>query len=181
MYPAAPASKARCTIWSDSCIVSTRILLPGTCADLTCDVDSVHLGHADIDYGYVRFHLYRLLCRLTSIRCLRNDAPAGAGMQHLPCTPPHRSVVVSEENVQFLHVPSPVRGIVTRMVVPWLPDSMSSRPPISFTRSCMLGMPTPTSNRGSSSPLGTLAEPPWSESLISKVRLELRSIRILAC
>src|SRR5580700_282657 len=34
--------------------------------------------------------------------------------------------------------------MVTRTVVPPLLDSISSWPPMSFTRSCMLGMPTPT-------------------------------------
>src|SRR6266849_7307291 len=48
----------------------------------------------------------------------RQRRSSRGGSQHLPCTPPNQSVIVSDENAQFFHVRSPVRGIVTRMVVP---------------------------------------------------------------
>ncbi len=40
----------------------------------------------------------------------------------------------------------PLAGTVTRTIVPLQLESISSRPPISFTRSCMLAMPTPSPN-----------------------------------
>src|ERR1700730_8165851 len=85
------------------------------------------------------------------------------------------------QNAKFFHIRSRPRGSVTRTVVPSLVESISSRPPISFTRSCMLGMPTPSSNRGLCCPVCTPVESLPPRSLISSVRSELRSIRILAC
>ena len=85
------------------------------------------------------------------------------------------------QNAKFFHIRSRPRGIVTRTVVPWLVESISSRPPISFTRSCILGMPTPTLNRGCRFAGGTLEEAPRPWSLISSLRSALRSMRILTC
>src|ERR1700688_377862 len=76
---------------------------------------------------------------------------------------------------------SPPRESVTRTVVPLLLESMSSRPPISFTRSRMLGMPTPMSTRGPSFCFCVTVESPLPKSLISMMRCELQRIRILAC
>ena len=46
-------------------------------------------------------------------------------------------------DLSYTQILAPLAGIVTRTVVPPLRDSISNRPPICFTRSCMLGMPTP--------------------------------------
>src|SRR5882762_4582837 len=148
---------------------------------LTRCLDSIQFGHADVEYGDIRFQFYCLFYRLTTIRGFTYDSPAVSGVEDRPCTTAHQPVVVGDQNAKFFHFRSLPRGIVTRTVVPRLEESISSQPPISFTRSCMLGMPTPTWNRGSSFPFCTLAESPRPKSLISNVRCELRVTRILAC
>ncbi len=65
--------------------------------------------------------------------------------------------------------------------MPLLLDSISSWPPISFTRSCMLGMPTPSPKDNFPFCLRKFLEIPLPLSLISKVIFPgSRSIRILA-
>ena len=86
--------------------------------DLTYYLDSIQFGHADIDYGHIRFQFYCLFYRLTAIRRLADDSPAVSGVEDRPCTTPHQPVIVSYQNAKFFHVRSPPRGIVTRTVVP---------------------------------------------------------------
>jgi hypothetical protein len=56
---------------------------------LTGYFDSIQFGHADIDYGYIRFQFYRLFNCFAAIRCLADDSPAGLGVEDSPCTTPH--------------------------------------------------------------------------------------------
>src|SRR5258708_5094751 len=67
--------------------------------------------------------------RLTAIRCLADDSSAvrnRGGPEYRAGQP----VIVSYQNVQVFQVRSPLRGMVTRTVVPWLLDAKSNRPPI---------------------------------------------------
>jgi hypothetical protein len=63
---------------------------------LTCYLDSIQFGHADIYDGYIRFQFYRLFYRLTAIRCLADDSPTAPGLEDRPRTTPNQPVVVSQ-------------------------------------------------------------------------------------
>jgi hypothetical protein len=67
-------------------------------SNVAYDLHSIQFGHADIDYGYVRFEFYSLFHRLTAIRRLGDDSPALLGLEELQCTTPHQPVVVSDQN-----------------------------------------------------------------------------------
>jgi hypothetical protein len=63
-------------------------------ADLTCYLDAIQFGHADIDHSHIRFQFYCLFYRLAAIRCLADDSPAASSLEEPSCTTPHQPVVV---------------------------------------------------------------------------------------
>lgn len=87
-------------------------------AELTNGLDTIEVGHTDVDYSYIRFQVYGLLHRFPATRCFADDSPTATGVKDPTRTPPHEFVIVGYQDAKFFHVCSRSRGRVTRTVVP---------------------------------------------------------------
>src|SRR5262249_31935928 len=135
-----------------------HLRLRGFLHDLARRLQAVKLGHADVHNGYFGLespdHLHGLPAR-------------GGFAHHLPASPrlEQRSqatadhfMVVGQQNAKGAHALPPWSGKIIFNVVPRSPGSISTRPPSSRARSCILAMPTPSFT----SPLGGIPLRPWS-------------------
>jgi hypothetical protein len=63
--------------------------------DLTRDLHSVQLGHADIHDGHIGLQLLGHFNRFCPIGCFAHDFPAGAGLEEPTRATPDQRVIVS--------------------------------------------------------------------------------------
>src|SRR5713226_2204728 len=70
-------------------------------SNLAGGLETIQFGHADIEDGDIGSKLLYLLYRLATIRGFSDNLPPTTALKKSPCSMPHQSMVVSDQNTQI--------------------------------------------------------------------------------